>query len=164
MQHVRFTSQQIRILGLAHLIEQLPDHLFNMECWLHEDYGPSCIAGWAVWEMVGLRHDRRDIMRSMSIPEEAARYLGVYGLGMRSLFTPVWTDLHDGPPTDDEAGNEVRRRISKRWAAATLRHLAATGEVDWKAAKRLMRAPPCAWRPVTDSYRWLQGATGEVVA
>ncbi|THK37668.1 hypothetical protein EHS39_13620 [Ensifer sp. MPMI2T] len=146
MQHVRFTDQQMRILGLANIIERIPDHRFNMECWLDHRYEPSCIAGWAVWEMIGARRDRSDIMRSMSIPEEAARYLGVYGSAMRRLFTPIWNDLHDGAAADYEAANDARRRISRQWAAATLRHLAATGEVDWKAAQRGMR--PFAWQPV----------------
>ncbi|MCA1404638.1 hypothetical protein I6F26_10450 [Ensifer sp. IC3342] len=147
MQHVRFTDKQIRILGLANIIERLPNHRFNMECWLDHRYEPSCIAGWAVWEMIGIRPDRSNIIRSMSIPEEAGRYLGVYGSAMRRLFTPVWDDLHDGPAVTNEAANAARRGISRQWAAATLRHLAATGEVDWKATRRSMGDRPFAWMP-----------------
>ena len=148
MQHVHYSREQIRIFALANYIERLPDADFNMECWLHFDCRPSCIAAHAIWYSLDdqyLPEERKlDILKDVSIPETAARYLGVYGQSLRRLFTPLWEDLHEDVLPAHVSHNRVsqdeRMRISKHWAAAVLRRLATTGEVDWIAAKRDMKA------------------------
>ncbi|WP_234842347.1 hypothetical protein [Sinorhizobium meliloti] len=145
MHNVRFTEKQIRLLDLASYIEQLPpDHRFDMECWLDDSYRPSCIATWALWRMLGDLPEGRKIdwLRCCpSLPEAAGQYLCVLGDDLRQLFMPLCGDIMDSPPSrsTSEATIITRHNISKEWAASTLRHLAATGKVDWKAAEREMR-------------------------
>ncbi|WP_042776356.1 hypothetical protein [Sinorhizobium fredii] len=147
MQHVHFTDQQIRILALAALIEVLPEDRFNMECWLDDNFGPSCIAGWACWESLGQMDSeaKRQHLRHAQIPEIAGRYLGVYGTRLCKLFTPQWQDLEDEEPIFSSYSRSslwARTHVTTKWAAATLRRLALTGEVDWKAARCDAERPP----------------------
>jgi hypothetical protein len=56
----------------------------------------------------------------------------------RKLFTPIWSDIYpETSGSDADYNNDFARHdITREWAAATLRHLAVTGEVDWHFTRR----------------------------
>lgn len=104
-----------RINALADLIEQQPHtsiHAmdgFNMSGWTHTCGTPSCIAGWA-------RHMSGQTEPSAwTIGEE---WLGLTETQSDELFLM----------TDSDISFED---VTPAHAAAVLRHLAATGTVDW---------------------------------
>lgn len=107
-----------RINALADLIEKQPHSKksdpsgFNMEYWQHTCGTPSCIAGWAV-HMSG-----KDINVG-TVMGDAQRWLGLNDVIGDSLF--MANGLRSGK----------RWFIQPAYAAAVLRHLAATGDVDW---------------------------------
>lgn len=103
-----------RILHLADIIETQPhtsaeaESGFSMQDYTHRCGTPSCIAGWAnsVFEAVDLNSG-----------EVAAVILGLDFEQESSLFYP--------------SGYSEASKHTPAQAARTLRHLAATGEVDW---------------------------------
>lgn len=109
-----------RILALAELIENQPheelesEFGFNMEDFTHPCGTPSCIAGWAVFQAGGLEKDYH------ANSKVAAEILGLEHRQAEDLFF-AWRS---------KIGLE---EITPFHAAATLRHLAETGDVDWDA-------------------------------
>lgn len=109
-----------RILALAELIEQQP-HTgrlsadgFCMSNYVHNCGTPSCIAGWAAW----LSHRKPKQMEdSMALFWRAQNYLDLSEDQADRLFLPYNYHCEDQYPPSQ--------------AAATLRHLAETGKVDW---------------------------------
>lgn len=113
-----------RILALADLIESLPHTRkaggFNMNYFLHLCGSPSCIMGWAsfIWGN-----------------PEAPDY-GTELDGMRCLLGHPDLSSEEREAAHDLAyGTEDLDLLSitPAHAAATLRHYAETGEVDWSA-------------------------------
>lgn len=103
-----------RLLALAEEIERPSRGWgFDMSRWPYRTYmggecgTPACIAGHAE-------------AMYLCDPQDA---LGISDLKAQVLFFP---ELYDGPEYDT---------IDRAWAARTLRHLAATGIVDWNATK-----------------------------
>jgi len=122
-----------RINDLADLIEKQPhgpslekEGGFNMENYFHRCGTPSCIAGWACAMAVDeygpeLKAKAKAAYRGPHIAWSdwlPADYLGLDRDKSFHLFAP------DGDWS----------RITPSQAAATLRHLAKTGEVDWSVA------------------------------
>ncbi|MBB3411264.1 hypothetical protein FHT87_005217 [Rhizobium sp. BK316] len=111
------------ILALADLIEE-QEHTeeddaegFTMTAITHDCGTPACIAGWAAWEALG-RPSGHLYDVACDLEGEATDYLGI---------NPMKADLLFYPP--EEVG--LYQEITPSQAAATLRHLAETGEVDW---------------------------------
>ena len=112
-----------RILELANLIEQQEPRTnhtptgFSMSIPFHACRTPSCIAGWAC-------HLYGDDMTSDPL-YVATGLLDLEGMLADELFAP---------DNDYAAYFAIRRahnHVTPQHAAAVLRHLAATGEVDW---------------------------------
>lgn len=105
---------------LANHIETLPHSFydeggFSMECYTHTCGSPSCIAGWAIYlsnHSLTIADNGTD---GDSLHALAAAILDISDYTANELFTPNlrWAD------------------ITPRQAATTLRHLAATGSVEW---------------------------------
>ncbi len=118
-----------RILALADLIEKLPKGSvygeksgFDMTDFSHHCGTPACIGGWARWEHFGRPDDiASEIVASqLSYSEVAAGYLGIdLEATAEELFYPPTIDNWQG--------------ITPQHAAAVLRNLVETGEVDWNA-------------------------------
>ena len=121
------------ILKVADAIEQhsIPDLGFNLAWWFSPEGRPSddrsghgcgttaCIAGWAVAVRDGgVPHDRPG---SFDWLNEAGDFMGLPSPDVEEVYDPTRAALM---LTLDETVTPVR-------AAAVLRHLAATGEVDW---------------------------------
>lgn len=112
-----------RINALADLIEAQPhseEKGFHMNHVVHGCGTPSCIAGWAEWENEG--RPASLTFSGEGFLENAAKYLGIgeydydnKKLKATKLFYPGKTYYYSTPAH----------------AAKVLRHLAATGEVDW---------------------------------
>jgi hypothetical protein len=114
-----------RILKLADVIEGLPHgtvdwassigelSAFNMSEWNCGTVG--CIAGWTI-KVFSKADD------STHYTTEARSLLGLSSEEAEGLFTPRCRDVED------------YRRVKPTQAAAVLRHLVATGEVDWSVA------------------------------
>jgi hypothetical protein len=112
-----------RILALADLIEQQPhadkeaSEGFTMSSITHDCGTPACIAGWAAWEAVGRKNgDLYDF--DLDIEGKARDFLGISPTKADALFYPYEFKAY-GEITPSEA-------------AATLRRLAETGQVDWQ--------------------------------
>lgn len=107
-----------RINALADLIEKQPNsgHKdsdgFNMRYWTHSCGTPSCIAGWAVFLS-------EVPVETFGVKRKAAEFLGIEGEKTDRLFLPSDVDLDD---------------VTSSHAAAVLRHLAKTGDVDWSVS------------------------------
>ncbi|MDR9777244.1 hypothetical protein RJJ65_32315 [Rhizobium hidalgonense] len=111
-----------RILALADIIEKQPHtgkesaEGFSMSSYVHDCGTPCCIAGWAAW--LSFRKPKQ-MVDSTAVFYRAKTYLGLHEVEADLLFLPH--EYHCGdkyPPSQ---------------AAATLRHLAETGEVNWRA-------------------------------
>jgi hypothetical protein len=154
VREVSLNDGALNALLLADHIEQ-PGGAFRMSQW-KDDYGPCCIAAWATDTAVG-----RAILRNAS-PSEicgiAKHWLGLTQKQAELLFTPGWRDVF--PDYAEpwhcvdayQAATEARAKITRKWAAATLRHYAMTGEVDWQAFPR-------AQTPETERQSLLYEAT-----
>jgi len=115
-----------RILDLADIIEndRLPLVRFDINWWARREYESphecgtiACIAGYAVAAAYGNRiakHFKTDV------GGEARRILGLTVDEARELFSDGWRTLKPRP--------------TNKQAARVLRHLAATGKVDWSIA------------------------------
>ena len=117
-----------RILALADLVEQQPHSIesgFNMGELIHGCGTPSCIAGWAAWESAG-RPEMMVAEEGYAIENEASDWLGLPHIVESSYATDLSFDLFYpiGFGFDD---------ITPKHAAFTLRRLAETGKVDWRA-------------------------------
>ena len=130
-----------RILEIADLIEAGHDRMhFDMQtygCSVGPDDGYSicgtaaCIAGWAVARFgktgraTKVNHRRMledDGEALASAHENAAGVLGLGCVTAKSLFLP----------NSDEQGVDLHQ-VTEDHAVRTLRHLAKTGKVDWRA-------------------------------
>ena len=114
-----------RILALADLIEQQPHtdedaaEGFTMESITHDCGTPACIAGWAAWEASGRQsRDLYDIYAD--VEGQAREFLGIGYSEADVLFYPPFPVIY--------------ATVTPTEAAATLRHLAETGRVDWSVA------------------------------
>jgi hypothetical protein len=109
-----------RILALADIIEKQPhvEHTaakgFNMWGYRHPCGSPSCIAGWAIHSFPRVRSDEGP-------QSHAAKILGISWDEASPLFDPEHY----------VEGVMDMRSITPAHAAAVLRHLASSGEVDW---------------------------------
>lgn len=110
-----------RIRKLASAIEKQPhvapsaDKGFNMWGYNHPCGTPSCIAGWAIYKFKSTRPGPFETKH-----DHAARILNLDDRRALRLFDPE----HYGSMED-------MRQVTPNHAAAVLRHLADTGEVDW---------------------------------
>jgi hypothetical protein len=125
-------EQQRRMLKLADKIESLKAYEFDVSRWLTPSGAPSCIASWAVAMFYG------QPTNDMNIGHVAMDVLGLDLEQGRKLFTPIWSDIYpETSGSDADYNNDFARHdITREWAAATLRHLAVTGEVDWHFTRR----------------------------
>ena len=124
-----------RILALADLIEKQPhtplpaENGFNMADLVRECGTPSCIAGWAAWEAEGRPASVRTSTIGWALEREAQNYLGLEGVNKAELSPKAYSLFY---PTYE--GCFAYEDITPAQAAACLRHLAETGEVDWDHA------------------------------
>lgn len=105
------SERQARLLALADFIERRA-YAFDMGRW------EACIAGNCA-RMIGVERPSREAV--------AMEYLSLTSKEALTLFAPNGNELgieqvHGG-------------YITRAWAVATLRYLAFTGRVDWKAAR-----------------------------
>jgi len=138
---------QIRMLAVADKIEPLGRRQFNLSRWFDPDCGtPACIAGHAIWEKYkeqGYSRERCESrLHNAQHASEAAEYFEIDGNTALNLFMPFARDLFPkgtilGRPIEHImfADDRARRLVTGRWAAATLRHLVRTGEVDWQVGR-----------------------------
>jgi hypothetical protein len=115
-----------RILALAEVIEKQP-HVhpddaegFSMSDWFHPCGTPSCLGGWTIHLFVKKGHTTADPTQF-----RARGLLGLSQTEALDLFLPRLEQIR-----------ESYDKITPAHAAFTLRHLAATGEVDWGAYER----------------------------
>jgi hypothetical protein len=148
-----------RMFKVANAIQPLGGGQFDMSQWTRWECGsPSCMAGHAVWiemfnrdviEMLkeddfldALKAYRRvtDCGFGTHVKERAQAFFGIDPDTAQVLFVPAHCNLHMGrtePVWHDQCADDdvVRQRITGRWAANTLRHLAVEGVVDWTRMK-----------------------------
>ena len=101
---------------------------FNMSHWFYPCGAPACIAGWAIFlfpAQIQLSYDGDHIYR-------AARLLGISNSMGTRLFEPRFMHADVGILIPGSPGF-----ITARHAAAVLRHLVETGEVDWTVGSTL---------------------------
>lgn len=109
------------ILKLADHIERLDPMEYDQSKFVYGCGTPSCIAGWALW-FVRPWEGRGDVVAFETGVEIAEKWLGISSSTARILFSAhPYASLDDAP--------------SPQEAAVTLRHLAETGEVDWRATR-----------------------------
>jgi hypothetical protein len=114
-----------RIRQLADVIAAQPhtplaaESGFNMNNWTHTCGSPACIAGWANF----IRTD--DDGTFLGDMVAAAAWLGINIRQAAELFQP------DEPDKDEPDDILSWSDITPAHAAAVLRHLAVTGQVDW---------------------------------
>ena len=132
------------VLALADHVEGLADSRyedregFYMSTLKHKCGTPACIAGWAAW-LSGDRGNKRRHARWFrgldggGTLRAAREWLGLDSVSHVShdLFTPTAT-YSEGYSFQVETP-DAEGHITPRHAAAVLRHLAETGEVDWTA-------------------------------
>ena len=113
------------ILGTAAMMEAAPDRLFDMSEYGRPECGtPGCIAGWAI-----VYGDRKNEPLSYL---RACTILGLNVDQADDLFVPEEEDAcYRADTVTFDGASDDPRFISKDRAVAQLRHLAATGEVDW---------------------------------
>lgn len=110
-----------RLLAVADTIEANARH-FDMQAW------DCCIAGMTVVHATGSqRHDTRDFAKD---------YLDLSDDEARNLFSPD-PHLLNRYPNEPSVRTHL---IDARWAAATVRLLAISGNIDWIAARKQARA------------------------
>ncbi len=116
-----------RITRLADRVEQLPDDRFTMSRYQYNCGTAACIAGHAVAQMMEDGLISKMPESPLYVPSLTKEYLGISDPTMfNHLFKP------EHPYALWAADNVLHRGyISKRRAAAVLRYLAETGEVDW---------------------------------
>lgn len=149
-----------RMFKVANAIQPLGGGQFDMSQWTRWECGsPSCMAGHAVWiEMFGkdigemlrdgedtglaLRDYRRhtDASLGTNVKETARQFFGIDHNTAHILFVPAYCNLFMGckePVIYNQCADDdvCRQRITGRWAANTLRHLAVEGVVDWTRMK-----------------------------
>ena len=111
------------ILDLADYMEALSPEKYDQAFWFHGCNTPSCIAGHCVsrkgWKKIGIGVVKKG-EKIGSVNKTAGDILGLEKELADRLFTSL--PYIEGTPTPLDA-------------AATLRHLAETGEVDWMAAR-----------------------------
>ena len=123
-----------RILQLADVIEQQPDTSveapsgFSMSDVRHYCGTPCCIAGWALAAAGDTGPESMDLGNYVDVFTRAGNYLGLVGEQDMDLFAPAYTVALLG----DE------NHITARHAAAVLRHLAETGEIDWRIGRAFL--------------------------
>jgi hypothetical protein len=116
-----------RILALADLIEKQPhtkiedDSGFNMDRYRHDCGTPACIAGWAASVESG--NIGGYIPGAGYTWATAQNFLGLRETQAQHLFAPYGADFDLYDWVD----------ITPKMAATTLRNLAETGEVNWRA-------------------------------
>lgn len=84
------------------------------------------------------RQDLGDEVLNVWIWQEAIELIGIEEDKAAMLFAPFDADIDDlanMPEVDDTAWPTDHREITPTWAAATIRHLIATGEVRWDLTK-----------------------------
>lgn len=124
-----------RILALADLIEKQPhtpvqaESGFNMADLVRECGTPACIAGWAAWEEEGRPAAVSAPDTGWCLERKAQQYLGLAPSGEAELSDTAYSLFY---PEGDQVG--FYDEITPAQAAACLRHLAETGEVDWDHA------------------------------
>ena len=107
------------ILELAEHIERLDPEEYDQRVLAHDCGTPACIAGHAAYLLSGM-----SLYPSTGIIEAKA-WLGLSSIEADCLF--------DSMPFGAEPGISAP---TPQDAAATLRHLAETGEVDWRRAEQ----------------------------
>lgn len=142
---------QRRMLKVADKIEHLKPDEFDVSRWLTPTGAPSCIASWTFAMFHGKPNHERDIAGIASM------LLGLDSDKARKLFTPRCSDIYPERPEGRDGDYEndfARHDITREWAAATLRYLAATGEVDWvrnrPAPDRIRRDVPPLTARITE--------------
>lgn len=127
-----------RIEQLADRVERLEaGHLagqFDMNSVKHVCGAPACIAGWAVnvfgdLSLTTYRAAVEGKAVAEAVMDEAANILGLREDDAEELFWPV------GHVADVCAEPGQQGYVSPAMAAACLRLLVDTGEVDWRAAR-----------------------------
>ena len=116
-----------RILALASVIETMPHVMadrgyvvgFNMHSYTHNCGTPACIAGFAVMLAEKKSPNYKIKVADRQFSHMAGRFLGITIEQTAILFFPR---------------HKKREEITPAEAAATLRNLAETGEVDWSIA------------------------------
>ena len=108
------------ILKLADHIEGLDLEEYDQSVFAHDCGTPACIAGHAVF-LAG-QWDQASVSR---VARLARRWLGLQRSDAESASVVLF-DSHPLHPDETPSPQE---------AAATLRHLAETGEVDWRRAE-----------------------------
>lgn len=127
-----------RILALADLIEKQPHTTtespegFTMDNWHHDCGTPACIAGWACHVSLG---GNVVLNKDVNIELTARYFLGLDAEKADALFQP---DLRSDFEKEDDfiSATDAWGDITPEHAARTLRRLAKTGKVDWKADER----------------------------
>ena len=108
------------ILQLANYIEQLEPKEYDQSCFVHDCGTPACIAGHAI-DLAGQWSYNAAVW-------DAVEWLGLDNDQGHALFDPIPLSPDDKDPTTQDA-------------AATLRHLAETGEVDWSKGEIEIEPP-----------------------
>ncbi|MDX0230333.1 hypothetical protein GOC14_07195 [Sinorhizobium meliloti] len=135
---------QLRMLEIADKIEKLDYPYFNLATWYDPSCGtPSCIAGHAIWEKYAQQGYSEKACAAKLVnamhASEAAEYFEIDADTARDLFTPLQSDLFpDGSADDLEilfVDDRARVLVTGKWAAAVLRHLVKTGEVNWQIGR-----------------------------
>lgn len=127
----RLSEKQLRLLQAADMIEKLRPNQFDMKCW------GMCIAGHVSRHMV--RRDQEDSTMSSA----AASWLLLTTDEEAKLFMPTMEEVYPealqaSPPPGDIP--LMPSKVSRAWAARTIRHLAYTGRVDWRATRQAVPA------------------------
>lgn len=117
------TERQRRLLWLADNVEKLHPYHFDMTNW------NCCLAGHLARLLEG--HDDNRNHHAMS--HHAADFLRLTTAEQCKLFMPTVEEVFgDRRPTD---GSARISKITREWAARTLRHFAYTGRIDWPATR-----------------------------
>lgn len=145
-----------RIFQLATLIEPMDSKFFDLSSWRHMCGTPSCIAGHAAW-LAMYKEPHEKVLEEARKGNDfeghygtmiarynnydahalAADWLGLDSYQSTVLFVPSIRNLRMGMlepdpiPLSNGVNDRAREKVSGKWAARTLRHLAATGIVDW---------------------------------
>jgi hypothetical protein len=121
--------KQVRLLDAADYIEKLPYKQWDMGQWC------TCMAGHIEHRLTGRHSD----------DEHAGHVAGDWLLLTATekwrLFMPSIFDLFPELMTGDSPGSldgKDLSKVSRLWAARTMRHLAYTGKIDWAATRRAM--------------------------
>lgn len=125
------------ILGLADLIDSLPDEKFEMETFLRdrgEDDAtcgsPSCIAGWAAWEQQGRPKTLKDNLQNW-----ASGHNNLINSALEFFGIPQ-NDWEERKRVRDELfrgnyGAWANKHLTKADASRVLREYAESGKIEW---------------------------------